>query len=282
MILVAGGTGILGRDLVPAARRAGSGGADRRPPSCDGGDRCWHRHRGDTDRRHPRHGDVRGSARGRRHRGLGDHRLRRSRRPGHEGRRPGRQCPTHRGRRTVRRQARDPPLGPPGSPRSPDRVVPGQVGRRGSPCGDPAWTGPSSARRPISNGGWTSSARRSPGPGRRGSSAAAGTRSTSCRLRTSPRSSSSPRSILACAALPSSSRARRTSPSISSQTRSSRCWVDQAADSISSPMMLRVASLVTKVVSPVLSSQIATALVMDARDMTVDGPGIAHATPRSR
>jgi len=46
-----------------------------------------------------------------------------------------------------------------------------------------------------------------------------------------------------------------------------------------SPMMLRVASLVTKVVSPVLSSQIATALVMDARDMTVDGPGIRARYP---
>ena len=41
-----------------------------------------------------------------------------------------------------------------------------------------------------------------------------------------------------------------------------------------SPTMMRIASLVTRVVNPVLSAQIATAMVMDTRDMTVDGQAL--------
>jgi uncharacterized protein YbjT (DUF2867 family) len=46
-----------------------------------------------------------------------------------------------------------------------------------------------------------------------------------------------------------------------------------------SPVMMRVAATVTRVVNPVLSAQIRTALVMNERDMTVDGPAIRAAYP---
>jgi uncharacterized protein YbjT (DUF2867 family) len=46
-----------------------------------------------------------------------------------------------------------------------------------------------------------------------------------------------------------------------------------------SPVMMRVAAAVTRVVNPVLSAQIQTALVMNERDMTVDGPAIRAAYP---
>jgi uncharacterized protein YbjT (DUF2867 family) len=62
--------------------------------------------------------------------------------------------------------------------------------------------------------------------------------------------------------------------------------LDQLADTVESvlgrrgrrqhlsPTMMRIASLVTRVVNPVLSAQIATAMVMDTRDMTVDGQAL--------
>ena len=37
---------------------------------------------------------------------------------------------------------------------------------------------------------------------------------------------------------------------------------------------MMLAGLITKVVNPVLSAQIAAAAVMDSRDMTVDGPAL--------
>jgi uncharacterized protein YbjT (DUF2867 family) len=46
-----------------------------------------------------------------------------------------------------------------------------------------------------------------------------------------------------------------------------------------SPVMMRVTATVTQVVNPVLSAQIRTALVMNERDMTVDGPAIRAAYP---
>jgi uncharacterized protein YbjT (DUF2867 family) len=44
-----------------------------------------------------------------------------------------------------------------------------------------------------------------------------------------------------------------------------------------SPSMMRVARLVTRFTKPVLSAQIATAIVMDEADMTVDGPAVRAA-----
>lgn len=46
-----------------------------------------------------------------------------------------------------------------------------------------------------------------------------------------------------------------------------------------SPVMMRVAAAVTRVVNPVLSAQIRTALVMNERDMTVDGTAVRAAYP---
>jgi nucleoside-diphosphate-sugar epimerase len=46
-----------------------------------------------------------------------------------------------------------------------------------------------------------------------------------------------------------------------------------------SPAIMRVAAAVTGVVNPVLSAQINAALVMNERDMTVDGPAIRAAYP---
>jgi uncharacterized protein YbjT (DUF2867 family) len=46
-----------------------------------------------------------------------------------------------------------------------------------------------------------------------------------------------------------------------------------------SPAMLRVAAAVTRLVNPVMSAQIRTAIVMNERDMTVDGPTIRARYP---
>jgi uncharacterized protein YbjT (DUF2867 family) len=46
-----------------------------------------------------------------------------------------------------------------------------------------------------------------------------------------------------------------------------------------SPAMMRVAAAITRVVNPILSAQISTALVMNERDMTVDGPAIRARYP---
>lgn len=46
-----------------------------------------------------------------------------------------------------------------------------------------------------------------------------------------------------------------------------------------SPVMMRFAAAVTRVVHPIMSAQISTALVMNKRDMTVDGPAIRAEHP---
>jgi len=46
-----------------------------------------------------------------------------------------------------------------------------------------------------------------------------------------------------------------------------------------SPAMMRVAAAVTRLVNPVMSAQIRTAIVMNERDMTVDGPTIRARYP---
>jgi uncharacterized protein YbjT (DUF2867 family) len=45
------------------------------------------------------------------------------------------------------------------------------------------------------------------------------------------------------------------------------------------PAMMRIASTVMRIANPLLGAQIATALVMDRRDMTVDGPSVRSAFP---
>jgi uncharacterized protein YbjT (DUF2867 family) len=46
-----------------------------------------------------------------------------------------------------------------------------------------------------------------------------------------------------------------------------------------SPLMMRVAASVLRVFNPILSAQIAVALVMNSRDMTVDGPALRATSP---